>query len=459
MLQAEESLVSASAQSAVEVVGAAPAPHGPTRAFPWRPGAFAMLTLGAVAGVVLLFTAVGPRVPGFGILVGGVDLSVYRDGAFRVLEGLPLYTEPVVFGLMYTYTPFSTIVFIPLQLFPAEHILGVWFIANLCALLGVILLSWRMLRYRLTPSLVLASVLIAATAVFLEPVRTTLYYGQVNLFLMLVVLWDFSRREKGLLRGVGIGVVTGIKLTPGYFIVVLLALRQWRSAAVALGAVLGSIVLAWAVLPTDSREYWTNTFFEAGRIGEDRHPSNQSIRGLLGHLLWDQAPTWLWLLLVAAVLAVSLVVTVGLYRRDESLLAVVLSGLTASAISPFSWGHHWVWFVPLLVYLVHLALGRAWWWLAAVALFAATGAWTWTYATGNVAIGLFLFPIWWSWIQVLLNIYLIVFAAVLIGATVRVWGPIPQAASAQSASAQSASVQAASVQVSAAGSSSGRAAS
>lgn len=424
------------------------------RTFPWLPSAFAMMVLGAASGIVLLFTAVGPRVPGFGVLVGGVDLNVYRDGAFHVLEGLPLYTEPVVYGLMYTYTPFSTLAFIPLQLFPGEPVVGAWFFANLCALLGVILLSWRLLRYRLTPSLVPASVLIAATSVFLEPVRTTLYYGQINLFLMLIILWDLSRKESGLLRGVGVGIATGIKLTPGYFIVVLLALRQWRTAAVAAATVLASIGVAWAVLPDDSREYWTNTFLESERIGEDRHPSNQSIRGLLGHLLWDQAPTWLWLLLVLAVLAVSLVVTVRLYQRDERLLAVVLSGLTAAAISPFSWGHHWVWFVPLLVHIVHLALGRAWWWLAAIALFAATGAWTWTYATGNVAIGLFLFPIWWSGIQFLLNIYLIVYAAVLIGAAVLVLRPITQASRAQGSRAQGSSAQGSSAQAAGAGSSS-----
>ena len=395
------------------------------RVFPWRPAVLAALVVWAAAAIALLVTQVSLRAPEMGILAGGTDLNVYRAGAGRILEGLPLYTEPLIYGLMYTYTPFSTIVFIPLHLFPTDHVVSAWMLANLCALLACVLMSWRMLRYRITPPLVLASVLITGIMVFLEPVRTTLFYGQVNLWLMLVVLWDFSRRKNGLLRGIGIGFATGIKLTPGYFIVVLLALRQWRSAAVAAGTVAVTILGAWAILSTDSREYWTRTFFQADRIGEDWHAANQSIRGLLGHLLQGDAPPWLWLLLVVLIMAVSLVVTVRLYRRDERLLAVIVSGLTSAAVSPFSWGHHWVWFVPLFVYLVHRALGRAWWWIAAIALFAATAAWAFHYDDGLIGVGLFLFPPWWNGIQFLLNIYVLVFAAVLVGAIARVWKPAP----------------------------------
>ena len=66
---------------------------------------------------------------------------------------------------------------------------------------------------------------------------------------------------------------------------------RWRRA-VAAATVLATIALAWALLPADSREYWNDTFFASGRIGEDRHPPNQSIRGLLGQLLGDQVPVW-----------------------------------------------------------------------------------------------------------------------------------------------------------------------
>jgi hypothetical protein len=33
-------------------------------------------------------------------------------------------------------------------------------------------------------------------------------------------------------------------------------------------------------------------------------------------------------------------------------------GMTATAVSPFSWEHHWVWFVPLPTCIAHLALSE-----------------------------------------------------------------------------------------------------
>ena len=44
------------------------------------------------------------------------------------------------------------------------------------------------------------------------------------------------------------------------------------------------------------------------------------------------------------------------YARGRALLSICLAGMTACAVSPFSWGHHWVWVVPLLVLLLAPAL-------------------------------------------------------------------------------------------------------
>jgi alpha-1,2-mannosyltransferase len=40
------------------------------------------------------------------------------------------------------------------------------------------------------------------------------------------------------------------------------------------------------------------------------------------------------------------------------VLAIALCGLGSAAVSPFSWGYHWVWFVPLAVYLADRAIVR-----------------------------------------------------------------------------------------------------
>ncbi|MFD0360612.1 glycosyltransferase 87 family protein [Nocardia sp. GCM10030253] len=386
--------------------------------FPPKGPALFILIGSALLAVILVFTTVDPWLDRAGILAGGLDVHVYRDGAYRILHGLPLYTEPTVAGLLYTYTPFSTIAFIPIDMVPWTYVTNTWLVVNLGVLFANVLMAWRILGYRLSARLVSISALLALTCVFIEPVRTTLYYGQINLVLMLLVLWDFSRPDHARLRGLGVGLAGGIKLVPIYFVAQFITLRQWRSAVTASAVFAASIGLTWIVLPTDSQQYWTSTFFQSNRIAVDINPANQSIRGAIAHLTGQAAPVWLWLLIAGIVAGISLAVTAGLHEHGERLLAVTLSGLTACAISPFSWGHHWVWFVPLLVYLVHKAQSTPRWWIAAAALFLSIGAWAYHWSADFVTIGVFMLPPSWPVAQILMNGYVIAYFAVLGGAIV-----------------------------------------
>lgn len=388
------------------------------REMPRRTGTSVILALWAVTSVVLLFTTVSPWMPKIGLFAGGADLDVYRDGARHVMADLPLYTEPVIHGLLYTYTPFSTLMFLPFGLLPGGVDKYLWMAANIALLVAIVTLCWRMLGYRITPYVVGMSALLAASCTFLEPVRTTLFYGQINLVLMALVLWDASRGDASRLKGIGVGVAAGIKLTPAYFVLYYLVLRKWRAAVVAVGTGAATVAVSWLILPDDSLQYWTETFFESTRIAEDSHPSNQSIRGVIAHLGGDPAPVALWLALAGCAVVVSMWIVVRLHRKNEALLAVTVAGLTAAAVSPFSWSHHWVWFVPLLVYIVHRATTNRWWWLAAAVVYLAAGAWPYRWEEDNVVVGLFLFPPWWTITDVLMNIYLLVYVAVLAAAAV-----------------------------------------
>ncbi|MFE3546985.1 glycosyltransferase 87 family protein [Nocardia sp. NPDC059177] len=380
-----------------------------------------ILLLGtAVLGVTLLFTTMDPWMDSGGILVGGLDVHIYRDGGWRLLHDRALYLEPTHYGLLYTYTPFSAVVFLPLLLVPWGAVTTTWLVLNLAVLFGVVLQSWRMLGYRITGHLALISALIALACTFAEPVRTTLYYGQINLWLMLLVLWDFSRGEHSRLRGIGVGVAAGIKLTPLYFIAQYLAQRQWRAAATAALTFLATIAGTALILPRDSFQYWTSTFFHSGRIAPDVHPANQSLRGAIAHLTHGPAPIWLWLLIAVPIALVALWLSAELARRDEPLLSVTVGGLTACAVSPYSWGHHWVWFVPLLVYLIHRAQTRPRWWLAAAVLYPAIAAWTYSYTPTWVSVGTFLLPPWWPLAQVLMNIYVVLYLVTLVSLVVAV---------------------------------------
>ena len=377
-----------------------------------------VLAFWATVSVILLLTTVRPWTPDIGIFVGGADLDVYRDGARHIMADLPLYTQPVIHGLLYTYTPFSTLTFVPFGLLPGGADKYIWMAANLALLVGIVVLCRRMLGERVSGRVVATSVLLAAACTFLEPVRTTLFYGQINLVLMALVLWDVSRGEQSRLRGIGVGIAAGIKLTPAYFVLYYLVLRRWRAATVAVATIAATVVVSWLVLPDDSRQYWTETFFESTRIAPDMHPSNQSIRGVVAHLTDRPAPVALWLLLAVAVVAVSMWIVVRLHARGERLLAVTVAGLSAAAVSPFSWSHHWVWFVPLLAYIVHRASANPRWWVAALVVALGAGAWPYRWDENVVVVGLFLFPPQWAVTEILMNIYPVLYVAVLVGAGV-----------------------------------------
>ncbi len=61
------------------------------------------------------------------------------------------------------------------------------------------------------------SALATTIFLFMEPIRTTLWLGQINIFLLLLIVWDLGRDEKSRLRGIGAGVAAGVKLTPAFF--------------------------------------------------------------------------------------------------------------------------------------------------------------------------------------------------------------------------------------------------
>src|SRR5699024_5252474 len=105
-----------------------------------------LLLLAACAAVALVLGSLDPW-KFQGIFSGGSDLDIYRDGARRALAGLPLYTGPVLYGLLYTYPPFSALAFIPLGLLPRNDNY-IWMAVNVLLLAVSIGFCLRMLGHR-----------------------------------------------------------------------------------------------------------------------------------------------------------------------------------------------------------------------------------------------------------------------------------------------------------------------
>ncbi|WP_274562720.1 glycosyltransferase 87 family protein [Streptomyces spiramyceticus] len=299
--------------------------------------------------------------------VSMIDLMVYRAEGETVRAGQDLYAmRATEANLPTTYPPFAALLFTPLTLIGVPEMRALATLGNLALLVALVHLSMRLVG-RKDP----ATALWAATfAVWCEPVWTTLRYGQINLLLAVAVLWDLTRRPDHRWAGAGIGLAAAVKLTPALFAVFLLIAglvraggavrRAWnpwlRQAATATAVFLTATLATAAVLPHDSRRFWTAMVFEAGRVGHAEDTANQSLRGVLARLLHTGDPALWWAAAAALTAAAGLTVAVTSELRGERAGAVVACALTALVISPVSWSHHWVWCVPVVLFLA--ARGR-----------------------------------------------------------------------------------------------------
>ncbi|MFF8330266.1 MULTISPECIES: glycosyltransferase 87 family protein [Streptomyces] len=325
-----------------------------------------------------------------------VDLMVYRAEGWAARAGHDLYALRATYAhLPMTYPPFAALVFLPLTLLDVADMRTAATALNLVLLLWVVHLSLRLLGHPVRLPRIAATFLIGAAAVWCEPVWTTLRYGQINLLLAGLVLWDLSRRRGHPWAGVGIGVAAGIKLTPALFVVFLAlcgaicgirdlrrtgrAAQLWhpwlRQAAVATAAFCGTVLLAALVLPRDSRRFWGEAIFQSSRVGRTEISANQSLSGVLARLLHVPEPGGVWAAAAALTVVLGLGAAVAAALAGSRRLpyapawAAVACAVTALLISPISWSHHWVWCVPMFALLLAEARrrpsrGRAGWALA-----------------------------------------------------------------------------------------------
>jgi alpha-1,2-mannosyltransferase len=290
-----------------------------------------------------------------------IDLQVYRAGAEHLLAGRPLYVGGVLLDLPFVYPPFAAAAFVPLLALPLPALKLLW-TAGALALLGFVThRGLRSLGVPLRPPLGWGTVGLVALATWLDPVRTTLYLGQINVVVLALVLGDLLGRCDRRWCGVGVGLAAALKLTPLLFVGYLLVTGRWRAAGTA--SLTFALAGAMGVLlaPGDSRTYWWDgTFAAAGRISDIAATTNHSLNGLLSRSLGEGVAARIAFFVGAAVLViVTMVLARRAHRRGEELLALTLCGLCSAAAAPFAWSHHWVWFVPLIIVLGHRVVGPA----------------------------------------------------------------------------------------------------
>jgi alpha-1,2-mannosyltransferase len=314
-----------------------------------------------------------------------VDLHVYRTGATAIVDGAWLYGVRF-WGLPFTYPPFAAVALTPLAVVPWWVAVALMLVVNTAAtpVMFYLALRLRPVASWITRSAAIRLALgVAVIAIWLEPVYTTIAFGQVNILLTVMVLVDLTLPNDSAVKGVATGIAAGIKLIPLIFVLYLAATRRLRAAVIALGAFAATIAVGYAVVPRASQYYWADlTFLQSSRVARLSNDWNQSLLGAVSRTVGYEAGSRWWLVLVLAVGLAGLGLAAQAGRRGNDATGYGLCAVTGLLVSPISWTHHWAMAAPALLLVAlavwrrrHEAPGQARFWLAVIALLAAIG-WT-----------------------------------------------------------------------------------
>lgn len=283
-----------------------------------------------------------------------VDLHVYVGGAAE-LDGPGTLYEYVYgdqtpdFPLPFTYPPFAAVVFYPLHLLPFGLVAFVWQVGIIAALYGVVRLSQRLLgggdrRVAMAWT---------AVGIWTEPLRSTFDYGQVNVLLVLAILCAVHT-SKWWLSGLLVGLAAGVKLTPAVAGLYFVGARRWATVLFSAVVFFLTIGVSALLVGDQTRYYFTELLGDADRVGPVGTSFNQSWRGGVSRILGHDAgygPVVLIGVVVTAVLALLAWRAIG--GATDKLGGIVVVQLFGLLLSPISWTHHWVWLIPLMIWLLH----------------------------------------------------------------------------------------------------------
>ncbi|MCX4090941.1 glycosyltransferase 87 family protein [Nocardia sp. alder85J] len=334
-------------------------PIAPQRRTIPMPVVWALVALGLPAGFYYLDQVLtAPQT-----MMHLVDLGTYQIAGQRVVDGVSVYDSPLrghtrgVFE--FVYSPFAALMFVPLVAMHGLVFTWIGGLVDFAMLIGSVWAALSLLGYRRDLRMLALGPLVACLLLWCEPIRSTMAFGQVNILLLLLVLVDMALPDSFRWKGVLTGIAAGIKLTPVFFVLYLLATRRYRAAVNAIGAIVATMAVGAIWMWRDSLTFWGGAFADPARVGVPQNSQNESLRGMIARAVGTGgALQATWLLGAIVVTIVCLMLAHRLSATGRELPAVVLCGLTTTVVSPFSWTHHWVWLAPLLICLVDLAVRR-----------------------------------------------------------------------------------------------------
>ena len=333
----------------------------------------------SAAAPLLLISSIAARLAWTYLVPTGanfVDLHVYVGGAATLGRPGELYDyvyadQTPDFPLPFTYPPFAAVVFYPLTLVPFGLLALAWQLGIVAALYGVVRTSQRLLTVAPRHDPRRVAMLWTAAGIWTEPLRSTFDYGQVNVVLVLAVLGAVYS-SRWWLSGLLVGLAAGVKLTPAVSGLYFLGARRWGAAVFSAVVFFATVGLSLLLVGDQARYYFTDLLGDADRVGPVGTSFNQSWRGAISRILGYDAGYGPWVLAgIVVTAALALVAWRAVGDAQDRLAAIVIVQLFGLLLSPISWTHHWVWVIPLMIWLLHGPLARrlgarvlGWGWLA-----------------------------------------------------------------------------------------------
>jgi Glycosyltransferase family 87 len=281
----------------------------------------------------------------------------------------------------YLYAPFFAILLLPLALLSDPAAIAMWGVVQV-ALSALLIVLPLVLVTRAGFRLSLLHVFIAMSSF---PLLHNFKWGQISVPVTCALFgaWWCLERGRRFPAALLLAFATSLKFYPGWFAIVLLMRREWRTLGwFALLCAAFLVVLPVLFLGPGG----TLTFYQGlanelhGAMGMALDPNSQSLDGVLGRLCYTEGspfkPTadlitpirWI-------VLPLSLAAAWWALRpaRDTSLAALLILFCALPFVTPSSWPHYFVYLPAAALFLFSMAGTRgAWRWpIVALATLAA----------------------------------------------------------------------------------------
>lgn len=293
-----------------------------------------------------------------------LDVGVFQDAGRAMMDNLPLYSEdfPTRSGFRFIYPPFAAWLFEPLAWMGENPMEIVWTISTYVAVFLIVGMAVHRLQLR---NWWVWSIGLAGLAFFIEPIRAHVMYGQINIFLILLVCADVLGYTPRKIRGIGIGVAAGIKITPAAYALIFLVRKDWWSLARSFGFFLLTAIIGAILRWDESIYFWTKEFLISDRGGAPPYPPNQALTGLIARL--GTSNEFAQMVMKPGFLIIAALCVWGAWRfehagRPVHAFLLVIMGIVLA--TPLAVTHHWAG-VVLLFPLVLRAANK---WVAGVAV-------------------------------------------------------------------------------------------